>query len=132
MKKLLTLLLFATLLFSCSSDDDNDDNGPETSKTESLKGQSFSGFFSKSSDGDFDMYRVYTFTSDKEVTEYVTKNSADGDIISTYKGTYTYKHPNLNLIITRFGEIEHQASMNDARNEFSYPISGGTLTFKKK
>ncbi|GEM_PF-5167892 len=137
MKKLLTLLLFTTLFVSCSSDDDN--NGPdepEIPKTESLKGQTFSGFFSSYDNGDdpaYDMYRTYSFTSDKEFTEYATRDAVDGDVIAEYKGTYSYKHPNLVLTITRVGiEMEHQATMNDVKSEFSYPISDGKLIFKKK
>lgn len=143
MKKIFTLLLIAVFCFGCSSDDDGTDpddpnTNPEVPATESLKGQTFSGFFSTHDNGNdpaYDMYRVYTFTSDKEVTEYVTKNSVDGDTIAEYKGTYAYTHPDLqlNIIIPITNDERiHKATMNNARNEFSYPISGVNLTFKKK
>lgn len=141
MKKLLTLLLFVTLFVSCSSDDDGTDSDnpntkPEVPAKESLKGQSFSGYFSTYDDGDapaYDMYRIYSFISDKEVIEYVTKNSVEGDTIAEYKGTYAYSHPDLQLIIIRLNiDNDHRAKMNDAHNEFYYPFSGKDLAFKKK
>jgi hypothetical protein len=144
MKKIFTLLIIAVFCFGCSSDDDgtdpdpnNPNTNPEVPATESLKGQIFSGYFSTYDDGDapaYDMYRIYSFISDKEVIEYVTKNSANGDTIAEYKGSYAYAHPDLQLTIIRVGDIEniHKATMNDAKNEFSYPISGSNLIFKKK
>ena len=139
MKKIFTLLLFAVFCFGCSSDDDGTDpddpnTNPEVPATESLEGQTFAGFFQKSTIGDYDMYRVYSFISDKNVIEYVTRYSIEGDTIAEYKGSYAYTYPDLQLKIVRIGDMEdvHKGTMNDARNEFSYPISGCNLIFKKK
>ena len=143
MKKIFYLLFAVCLFAGCSSgDDDNDPDDPNTNPevpaTESLKEQTFSGYFSTYDDGDapaYDMYRIYSFTSDKEVTEYVTKNSADGDTIAEYKGTYAYTHPDLqlNIVIPIIDDERiHKATMNNSQNEFSYPISGTNFTFKKK
>lgn len=139
MKKFLTLLLFVTLFVSCSSDDNNDNNGPETPKTESLKGQSFYSFLRIENDlaegTTYDVYRVFTFTSDKEVTEHTAKGSADGDTLFIHKGTYTYTHPDLKIKIDEDGFfMDATVKINDAKNEFSYKSAPNseTLIFKKR
>ena len=139
MKKIFTLLLLAVFCFGCSSDDDND---PDTSKTdpdipatESLKGQTFYSFV-RTEDAYievYDVYRVFSFTSDTDVIEHQAKGTPDGDTLYLpNKGKYAYSHPDLQFRIHDNLDFDFIATMNDEKTEFTYSNPGKSYTFKKK
>lgn len=129
MKRLIYLLLILPLLISCSSGENlNHDipKDPEIPSSESLKGKSFYTFLRTDNDYKeiYDVYRVFTFTSDKDVIEYQAKGSPSGDTLYvSNKGKYSYSHPNLQIKISGNLSFDFIGKMNDKRDEFTYKYS---------
>ena len=68
MKKLLTLLLFANLLVSCSDDDDINSSNP------------VEGTWSREAENDASTKQTYVFSSDFKLTSYYETKSNDGKL----------------------------------------------------